>query len=80
MCCPPLLGLIFRAEMSSNQEISDSDIFLEISVIVMKYSFKLNNSEPLSEKSLKQITAILSWGRGGSGWGDHGRSQVGLNT
>ena len=35
-------------------------IFLELSVIVMKYSFKLNNSEPLSEKSPKQITANLS--------------------
>ena len=60
MCFPPLLGLIFRAVMSSNQEISDSDIFLELSVIVMKYSFKLNNSEPLSVKSPKQITANLS--------------------
>ena len=80
MRCPPLLGLIFRAVMSSNQEISDSHIFLELSVIVMKYSFKLNNGEPLSEKSPKQITANLSCGRGGSGWGDHRHPQVGLNT
>ena len=40
MCCPPLLGLLFRAVMPSNQEISDSDIFLELSVFVMKHSFK----------------------------------------
>ena len=80
MCFPPLLGLIFRAVMSSNQEISDSDTFLELCVIVMKYSFKLNNSEPLSEKSAKQITTNLSWGRDGSGWGDHRQPQLGLNT
>ena len=80
MCFPPLLGLMFRAVMSSNQEISDSDIFLELSVMVMKYSFKLNNSEPLSKKSPKQITVNLSWGRGGSGWGDQGHPQGGLNT
>ena len=64
MCCPPLLGLIFRAVMSSNQEIAESDIFLQLSVIVMKYSFKLNNSDPLSEKSPKQITAKLKLGEG----------------
>ena len=39
--------------MSTNQEISDSDIFLEPSVIVMKYSFKLSNGDPLYEKSPK---------------------------
>ena len=39
--------------MSTKQEISHSDIFLEISVIVMKSSFKLNNVGPLCEKSPK---------------------------
>ena len=56
-CAPlsiPLLGLKFRVVMSTNQEISHSDIFLEISVIVKKYSFKLNNGDPLCEKSPKK--------------------------
>ena len=39
--------------MSTNQEISHSEMFLEISVVVMKYSFKLNNGDPLCEKSPK---------------------------
>ena len=58
MCCAPLLGLIFRAVMSSNQEISDSDIFLELSVIVMKYSFKFNNHNPLCKKKFHQKNSL----------------------
>ena len=56
-CAPlsiPLLGLKFRVVMSTNQEISDSDIFLELSVIEKKYSSKLNNGDPLCEKSPKK--------------------------
>ena len=64
MCFASLLGLIFRAVMSSNQEISDSDTFLELCVIVMKYSFKLNNSEPLSEKISKTNHCQLNLGEG----------------
>ena len=55
--------------------------FLELSVIVMKYSFKLNNGDPLCEKSLKKIVAVtLSRGRGAGGWGGHGHPLVRLNT
>ena len=67
--------------MSANHEISDSDIFLELSVIVMKYSFKFNNHDPLFKKNFqKKYTATLSQGRSGSGWSDHGHLQVILNT
>ena len=55
MLCLPRLGLIFRVVMSANPEISDSDIFLELSVIVMKYSFKFNNHDPLCKKIPKKI-------------------------
>ena len=58
MCFPPLLGLIQGSDVLKPRNLSD--IFLELSVIVLKYSFKLNNSEPLSEKSPEQITANLS--------------------
>ena len=54
--------------MSTNQEISDRGIFLELSVIVMKYSFKLNNGDPLSR------------GKGAGGCGGHGHPQVRLST
>ena len=80
MLCLPLLGLIFKVVMSANQEISDSDIFLELSVIVMKYYFKFNNHDPLCKKIPKKFTATLSQGSSGSGWGDHGHLQVILNT
>ena len=53
MLCLHLLGLIFRVVMSTNQETSDSDIFLELSVIVMKCSFKLNHGDPLCEIASK---------------------------
>ena len=67
--------------MSANHEISDSDIFLELSVIVIKYSFKFNYPDPLCKKNFrKKFTATLSQGRSGSGWGDHGHLQVILNT
>ena len=56
MLCLPRLGLIFRVVMSANHEISDSDIFLELSVIVMKYSFKFNNHEPLCKNISKKIS------------------------
>ena len=72
----PLLGLILKVVMSANQELLDSDIFLELSVIVIKYSFKFNNHDPL----YKKFTATLSQRRSGSGWGDHGHLQVILNT
>ena len=43
------LGLIFRIVMSTNQETSDSDKFLELSIIVIKKSFKLNHCDPRRE-------------------------------
>ena len=55
MLCLPRLGLIFRVVMSANHEFSDSDIFLELSVILMKYSFKFNNHDPLCKKFPKKI-------------------------
>ena len=64
--------------MSTNQEISDSDIFLELSVTVMKYSFKLNNGDPLCEKSPKNSRRDVESSAGG--WGGHGHPQVTLNT
>ena len=67
--------------MSANHEISDSDIFLELSAIALKYSFKFNNHEPLCKKNFqRKFTVPLSQGRSGSGWGDHGHLQVILNT
>ena len=55
MLCLPLLGLIFGVVMSANHEISDSDIFLELSVILMKYSFKFSNHDPLCKNFPKKI-------------------------
>ena len=49
MLCPPLLGLIFIVVMSTNEETSDTDIFLELSIIVTKHWFKLNHGDPLCE-------------------------------
>ena len=49
MVCLPLLGLIFMIVMSTYQETSDSDIFLGGRVIVSKYLFKSNPSDPLCE-------------------------------
>ena len=54
MLCLHRLGLIFRVVMFANHEISDSDIFLEVRVIVMKYSFKFNNHDPLCKKISKK--------------------------
>ena len=54
--------------MSTNQEISDSDIFLELTVIVMKYSFKLNNGDPLCEKSPKNSRRDVESGCRWVGW------------
>ena len=80
MLCLPLLGLIFEVVMSANQEISDSDIFLELSVIVIKYYFKFNNHDLSCKKFPKKFTATLSQGKNGSGWGDHGHLMVILNS
>ena len=81
MLCFHRLGLIFRAVMFANHEISDNDIYLEVRVIVIKYSFKFNNHDPLCKKNFqKKFTGTLSQGRSGSGWGDHKHLQVILNT
>ena len=63
MLCLPRLGLIFRVVMSANHEISDSDIFLELSVIVMKYSFKFNKRDPLCKKMSKKIHCDFESGK-----------------
>ena len=55
MLCLPPLGLIFRVMMSTNQETSDIEIFLQLSVIVMKHSFKSNHGEPLCDVVSKKI-------------------------
>ena len=54
MLCLSRLGLIFKVVMSANHGISDSDIFLELSIIVMKYSFKFINHDPLCKKNSKK--------------------------
>ena len=42
--------MIFRIVMSTNQETSDSDNFLELSIIVIKKtSFKLNHGDLFGE-------------------------------
>ena len=69
MLCLPLLGLTFSVLMSTNQETSDSGIFLEPSVIVMKYSFKLNLGDPLSAIVSKQNHCDVESGKG---WGSGG--------
>ena len=60
MPCLPLFGLIFRVVVSANQEISDSDNFLELSVIIMNYPLRLNNGDPLCKNSPKKVTGTLS--------------------
>ena len=66
----PPLGLIFRIVMSTNQETSDSDNFIELSIIeIKKKSFKLNHGDPFCEIVSKWNHCDVSLGRGGMvGW------------